>query len=83
MGPSTRSPNINSLIGPKVGPISSNEPGAARTRAVVTPNPQLFDRKQRRTAVQLIVLGSIRYQPELFKTVQRQIDKMALVTLRE
>jgi hypothetical protein len=34
-------------------------------------------------AVRLIVLGSIRYQPELFKTVQRQIDKMALVTLRE
>jgi hypothetical protein len=49
----------------------------------VTPNPQFFDPKQPRTAVQLIVLGSIRYQPELFKTVQQQIDKTALVKLLE
>jgi hypothetical protein len=50
-------------------------PGAARTRAIVTPNPQLFDSKQPRTAAQMIVLGSIGYQPELFKAVQQQIDK--------
>jgi hypothetical protein len=59
------------------------EPGAARTRAIVTPNPQLFESKQPRTAVQLIVLGSIRYQPELFRAVQQQIDKAALVKLLE
>jgi hypothetical protein len=29
------------------------------------------------------VLGSIRYQPELFQAVQQQIDKAALVKLLE
>ena len=57
------------------------EPGTARTRAIVTVNPNLFDPKKPRSSVQLIVLGSSRYAPDLFASVQTQIDKAALLRL--
>ena len=57
------------------------EVGARKTRAIVMPHPDLFDPKKPRTSVQLIVLGYIRYQPDLFRQVQAQIDKAALAAL--
>lgn len=55
--------------------------GTTRTRAIVKANPALFDARKPRTAVQLIILGSVRYNPELFKALQVQIDKQALAAL--
>jgi len=57
------------------------ETSALNTRAIVMPNPKVFDPNRPRTAVQLVVLGSVRYQAELFKQVQAQIDKAALLKL--
>jgi hypothetical protein len=57
------------------------EPGAPRTRAIVTVNPGLMDATRPRTDVQLIVIGSIRYEPALFGEVQRELDKEALLKL--
>jgi hypothetical protein len=57
------------------------EPGARKSRAIVKPNPAIFDAKQPRTSIQLIVLGTIRYARALYGQVQSQIDKAALANL--
>jgi hypothetical protein len=54
------------------------EPDATKTRAIVEPNRELFDPKQPRTSIQLIILGSIRSAPALYEKVQAEIDKTAL-----
>jgi hypothetical protein len=59
------------------------EPGTLRTRAIVKPNPALFDARQLRTAVQLIVIGSVRYNSELFTKVQEQLDVAELAKMIE
>ena len=57
------------------------EPGTGRTRAIVMVNPALFDPHKPRTSAQVIVLGSIRYEPALYGQVESQIDKAALARL--
>lgn len=57
------------------------DPGSAKSRAIVMVNPAMFDPKKPRAAAQLIVLGSIRYAPELYAQVQKEIDKSALLRL--
>ena len=76
-----RSPALDPDGAPTKRPSMLAEVGARKTRAIVMPNPDLFDPKKPRTSVQVIVLGSIRYQPELFRQVQAQIDKAALAAL--
>jgi hypothetical protein len=75
------SPALDPDGSPTKRPSMLAEVGARKTRAIVMPNPDLFDPKKPRTSVQLIVLGSIRYRPDLFREVQPQIDKQALAAL--
>jgi hypothetical protein len=75
------SPALDPDGAPTKRPSMLADVGERKTRAIVMPNPDLFDPKEPRTSVQLIVLGSIRYQPDLFRQVQAQIDKAALAAL--
>lgn len=54
-------------------------PGATDGARIVTLNPNLFDAAKPRTAIQNIMLGTPRYQPQLYRQVQRQVDKQALL----
>jgi hypothetical protein len=75
------SPALDPDGAPTKRPSMLAEIGARKTRAIVMPNPDLFDPGKPRASVQLIVLGSIRYRPDLFREVQPQIDKHALAAL--
>jgi hypothetical protein len=57
--------------------------GSTDGRRIVTFHPQLFDPKKPRGAVQLIVIGTPRYAPELYQPLQRQLDKQALAAMVE
>jgi hypothetical protein len=55
-------------------------PNGAR---IVTLNPNLYDGSKPQSAIQNIVIGSPRYLPEVYRQVQRQLDKQALLALMD
>jgi hypothetical protein len=59
--------------------VSGNTDG----KRIVTLNPALFDPRRPKSDIQVLVLGTTIYKPELFDQVQQQLDKNALMGLMD
>jgi hypothetical protein len=57
--------------------------GSTDGTRIVTINPALFDPKKPKSEIQLIILGTTKYEPKVFDQVQQQLDKTALLNLIE